>query len=239
MAHRYFTSDISAENAIITGSDASHLAKVLRVKTGDCLTLCDGKGRDYTGQITQVEPDRIVFTLLSSAPTKAEPSLQAKIYAGMAKGEKLEVIIQKCVELGAHDITPFYSEFTVVKPKNDRAKQVRWQRIAEEAAKQSGRGIIPQVHLPLSFADMLVEAAGCDTALFLYEKGGLPLAQSLQKAHSLAIITGPEGGFSEKEAQMAQQAGCVPTGLGPRILRCETAPLAALAVAMALTGNLE
>ena len=125
-------------------------------------------------------------------------------------------------------------------PKNEEKKNVRYQRVALEAAKQSGRGRVPEVAMPLSFDEMLRDAAACDTVLFCDEAGGAPLHSRLKDtAHSVAIVTGSEGGFSREEAEKAAAAGCLPVGLGPRILRCETAPLAALSVVMALTGNLQ
>ena len=138
------------------------------------------------------------------------------------------------------EIVPFFSRFCVAAPKKEDVKNQRYNRIAFEAAKQAGRGVIPRVAMPLTFAQMIGQAAAKDRALFCYEAGGEPLLSRLEGASgALAIITGSEGGFSPEEAQAAVQAGCVPVTLGPRILRCETAPLAALAVAMALTGNLQ
>ena len=134
---------------------------------------------------------------------------------------------------------PFFSRFCVAAPKNEEKKHERYARIAFEAAKQAGRGAVPEVGLPLTYKQMLAEAARADTALFCYEKGGAPLHSRLAGGSTIAIVTGSEGGFSPEEAQAAEAAGLVPVGLGPRILRCETAPLAALAVTMALTGNLQ
>ena len=141
-------------------------------------------------------------------------------------------------------MVPFVSRFCVAKPKNEAAKLARYARIAREAAKQSGRGRIPEVRAAISFSQLCAEAGGYGAALFCYEGGGEALVPGgslhsrLAGAASAAIITGAEGGFSPEEAQQAQSAGCTLLGLGPRILRCETAPLAALSAVMALTGNL-
>ena len=240
MAHRYFTQDINGETARMTGPDAHHLARVLRAKAGQQVVLCDGLGTDYEARIAHIAEDEVVFDVLSSGKSKAEPSLWAEVFIGMAKGERMEVAIQKAVELGASVIWPFYSQNTVVKPKKDEAKTRRFLRIAHEAAKQCGRGRLPQVEEPLDFAGVLKQAGKCEKSLFFYEMGGAPLCEaSAGLENSVAIITGPEGGFTPQEAQAAQAVGCVTVGLGPRILRCETAPAAALAVVMALTGNLE
>ena len=178
--------------------------------------------------------------ILSSEKSVSEPTIAVTLYVGYPKSDKLEWIIQKGVELGAVRIVPFFSRYCVVTPKKEEQKNERYQRIALEAAKQAGRGIIPKVEMPLSFREMLQEAAQHDEALFLYEKGGQPLHSRLQNTpQRVAIITGSEGGFSEEEAAAAHGAGCVPIGLGPRILRCETAPVAALSVVMAQTGNLQ
>lgn len=239
MAHRYFTKDILSDSARITGPDATHLARVLRTKPGDTLVLCDGNGTDYDAVVDKVTPEEILCTILSSIPSKAEPSLWTDVYIGYAKGDRMELAIQKCVELGASRIIPFFSQNCVAQPKKEESKNERYNRIATEAAKQCGRGILPKVEMPLTFKEVLTQATQCDTALFLYEVGGHPLHSALQQQKHIAIITGAEGGFTPAEAAQADAAGCVTIGLGPRILRCETAPIVTLAAIMAITGNLE
>lgn len=240
MPHRYFTTEIQDDRAFLSGADARHLAVVLRAKPGMNVTLCDGAGTDYACAVRTADPDRVELEIISTAPSASEPSVPVTLYVGYPKQDKLEWIIQKAVELGAVEIVPFFSRFCVAAPKKEEAKNERYNRIAFEAAKQAGRGVIPRVAMPLTFAQMVQQAAAKDRALFCYEAGGEPLLSRLEgPVGTLAIITGSEGGFSPEEAQAAVQAGCVPVTLGPRILRCETAPLAALAVAMALTGNLQ
>lgn len=240
MPHRYFTTEIAGDRAFLSGADARHLAVVLRAKPGMRVTLCDGAGTDYACQVCAAGPDRVEMEIISSAPSASEPTVPVTLYVGYPKQDKLEWIIQKAVELGAAEIVPFFSRFCVAAPKKEEAKNERYNRIAFEAAKQAGRGVIPRVAMPLTFAQMVGQAAARDRALFCYEAGGEPLLSRLEgPVGTLAIITGSEGGFSPEEAREAVQAGCVPVTLGPRILRCETAPLAALAVAMALTGNLQ
>lgn len=240
MPHRYFATEIQDGRAFLSGADARHLAVVLRAKPGMNVTLCDGAGTDYACAVRTADPDRVELEIISTAPSASEPSVPVTLYVGYPKQDKLEWIIQKAVELGAVEIVPFFSRFCVAAPKKEEAKNERYNRIAFEAAKQAGRGVIPRVAMPLTFAQMVQRAAAKDRALFCYEAGGEPLLSRLEgPVGTLAIITGSEGGFSPEEAQAAVQAGCVPVTLGPRILRCETAPLAALAVAMALTGNLQ
>lgn len=239
MAQRYFTADIQGENARITGADAAHLIRVLRVKPGDTLCLCDGKNTDYTAQVLAADHLEVWLRVVSSAPSGREPSLWAEVFLGYARGERMEWAIQKSVELGASRIQPFFSERCMVKPGKDENKTRRFARIAEEAAKQCGRGILPAVDPPLPFAEMLQRAARNEQVFFFYEEGGAPLRSLLQNPASAGLITGPEGGFSPAEAQLAMDAGFRAVGLGPRILRSETAPAAALAALMTLTGNLE
>lgn len=240
MPHRYFTTDIADGSAYLNGADAHHLAVVLRAKAGDDVTVCDGLGTDYACRVRLAGKERVEMDIISSHPSESEPHTAVTLYVGYPKQDKLETIIQKATELGAVRVVPFFSRYCVAAPKNEEKKNVRYQRVALEAAKQSGRGRVPEVAMPLSFDKMLRDAAACDTVLFCDEAGGAPLHSRLKDtAHSVAIVTGSEGGFSREEAEKAAAAGFLPVGLGPRILRCETAPLAALSVVMALTGNLQ
>lgn len=243
MAHRYFTTDITEDFARITGQDATHICKVLRMQKGDTLILCDGKNTDYIAEITSSTQNEISLKILSSSPCLAEPTVWVEAYVGYAKGDRMDYAIQKLVELGASAIYPFFSTNTVVKPaKNKEAeatKTARLNKIASEAAKQSGRGILPVVSSPLTFVEVLEKSTQCDISLFLYEKGGKILREEIAQQKSIAIITGAEGGFTPEEAKTSLEYGCVPIGLGKRILRCETAPVATLASIMTLTHNLE
>ena len=240
MAHRYFTKDIQENRACITGNDARHLAQVLRAEAGQPLILCDGQGTDYKAVITHVAADRIEAEVFSRAKSSVEPSVWAEVALGYARGERLEWAIQKSVELGASVIRPFFSARCVVKPKKEEEKNRRYTRIAEEAAKQCGRGILPVVAMPVLFEELIKTVTEqCGQSLFFYESGGASLRSVLKEKNKVALITGPEGGFSPEEAALAVQYGCHSVGLGPRILRSETAPAAALAALMTLTGNLE
>ena len=247
MSRRYFIDSPPAgpgAQLLLTGADADHLARVLRARPGQQLTLCDGAGVDYEACIEEAGPGGVRVTVVSSAPSVSEPGLSVTLYVGLPKGDKLEWTIQKATELGAARVIPFVSRFCVAKPKNEQAKLARYNRVAREAAKQSGRGRIPQVLAPITFEMLCRQTAEYDLALFCYEGGGERLAANsglhsrLAAAKSVAVITGAEGGFSPEEAGQAQAAGCVLAGLGPRILRCETAPLAALCAVLTLTGDL-
>lgn len=242
MPHRYFTRELADGQAALTGSDAHHLANVMRARVGEEVVLCGPDGLEYTGTVTAILPGRVEFSVSEGAPSKAEPDMAVTLFVGYPKQGKLDEIIRHSVELGVQEIIPFFSRYCVAAPKKEHAKNERYNRIAAEAAKQAGRAQIPHVAMPLENFDAVCGALSAyDKSLFFYEGGGSPLRELLTPgcARRLALITGSEGGFSAEEAAAAAEAGAVTVGLGPRILRCETAPLAALTAAMLLTGNLE
>lgn len=243
---RFFMAGASfAGNSILmTGSDAEH-AKVLRLKIGDRIIICDGDKTDHHCTIKKITPESVEAEIVESVPCPAEPSVRCVILAGLPKqGERSDYIVQKCTESGASEIVFFVSHRCVAKPdeKGLEKKVQRWQRIAEEAAKQSGRGIIPTVSAVGSFAEALDIANRTDLPLFMYETGDrVELKQAIEQAgtvQSAAILTGPEGGFEPYEAELAAKVGFRICSMGPRIFRCETAPLAALIALMYATGNM-
>ena len=242
MPHRYFTRELGGGQAALTGPDAHHLAHVMRARVGDTVVLCGPDGLEYTGTVAAITPGRVEFTVSEGAPSKAEPTVHTTLFVGYPKQGKLEEIIRHSVELVVTEIVPFFSRYCVATPKKEDVKNERYNRIAAEAAKQAGRAMLPRVAPPLpDFAAVCRAVADFDKALFFYEGGGAPLRDLLQpgSVQRLALITGSEGGFCPEETRQAAAAGAVTVGLGPRILRCETAPLAALTAAMLLTGNLE
>ncbi len=244
MPHRYFTTEVADGAAVLRGADAHHLARVMRARLGDTVILCDGKAVEYTATITGFGENRVDFSVEEGYPSAAEPTVEVTLFAGYPKQDKLEEIIRHGVELGCTHFVPFFSRYCVAAPKKEEQKNIRYNRIAFEAAKQCGRGVLPDVAMPLpNFGAVCREFSRYGLVLFFYECGGLPLRTLLRQAgpapRSIALVTGAEGGFAAEEAQAAAQAGAQTVGLGPRILRCETAPLAALSAVMALTGNLE
>ena len=239
MPHRYFTEEVNENTAVLRGDDARHLSRVMRAKQGEAVILCDGKGIDYACTVSAFDADAVFLAVNSFAPSESEARVRVTVYVGYPKQEKLEWIIQKATELGAVRIVPFFSKFCVVTPKKEEEKNLRYNRIAREAAKQSGRGIIPTVSMPLTFDAMLREAAECEAAFFCYEAGGESLHSRLHGVKTVCVITGSEGGIAPDEAMRAAAAGCTTIGLGKRILRCETAPIAALASVFTLTGDLQ
>ena len=236
---RFFvtSSQIEGDTVTIQGEDAHHLSRALRAAVGDVITVCDMSRTEYECELTAFLSDRVLAKVVSTRPSDTEPPVRVTLYQALPKGDKLDTVIQKAVECGVCRIVPFESERCVVRMKADSEarKTERRQRIATEAAKQCGRGILPKVSATVSFDDMLVQAAAADAVFFCYEGDGtVPIGRLLAQAapavgSELALVIGSEGGFSVKEAQAAADEGFLMTGLGKRILRTETAPLFALA----------
>ena len=227
--------------AIMTGRDAEHV-RVLRLRPGEDMIICDGKGTDYKCRLVKADKEQVEAEVIEIVPCPAEPSVQVTVLCGLPKGDRTDYIIQKCVEAGASEIMFFQSDRCVAKPDKPEKKLERWQRIAEEAAKQSGRGIIPQVSWAGEYADALNVANQKELGLFMYETGEREALDAVLSANrdmkTAAIITGPEGGFQPFEADLARVCGLHICSMGERILRCETAPVVALTAAMYATGNL-
>ena len=225
---------VSDGRVSITGQDAYHIARALRMAVGEEITVCTDGKRELTCRLSCIRDDGVLAEILSERESGTEMPLAVTLYMAYPKGDKLETVVQKAVELGAVRIVPFLSERCIRRPKPEKlsAERERLSRIAAEAAKQSGRGVLPEVLMPLSFEAMLGAATDDATALFCYEgEGTQPIRAQLleERPRHLSVIVGSEGGFSAAEAEAARRAGCKMTGLGPRILRCETAPLYALA----------
>ena len=241
---RFFTEDAdNFENtAYIYGKDAEHI-KVLRMRVGEELAVCDGKGTDYICRLIRSDKDCAEAEIIKVLPCPAEPNIFVSVFCGLPKGDKTDYIIQKSVETGASEIAFFDSERVVQRTDGVSKKLERWNRISEEAAKQCGRGIIPAVSFIDGFDSMLNAASEKDAAFFMYETGEREgLLQALSCARSIktaAIITGPEGGFEPYEAEAARSLNMHVCSMGKRILRCETAPVVALTALMLQSGDLE
>ena len=237
---RFFHEVPSGDSLIINGPDAQHIRRALRMQPGEHLTVCDGQGTDYACQIAAFEGEGVRLSVLSQAPSCTEPSLAVTLYQGLPKGDKMDWIIQKAVELGVTAVVPVATRRSVARleGKADK-KQERWQRIAAEAAGQCGRGMLPSVERPLSWSQALSRLSG-EPALVFYEGGGRPLRELVTPStRRLSVFVGPEGGFDPEEIDAIRRQGGGVATLGPRILRCETAPLAALTLLMHLSGNME
>lgn len=237
---RFFIDGTADGRAYIAGADALHIAKALRMRPGEALTLCDGKGTDFDGVLETVTDRQVTVRISASRPSQAEPTLAVTLYQGLPKGDKMDWIIQKAVELGVTAVVPVATRRSVARleGKADK-KQERWQRIAAEAAGQCGRGMLPSVERPLSWSQALSRLSG-EPALVFYEGGGRPLRELVTPStRRLSVFVGPEGGFDPEEIDAIRRQGGGVATLGPRILRCETAPLAALTLLMHLSSNME
>lgn len=230
---RFFAeaSDFSDGAVVIKGDDARHIARSLRMAVGDGVTVCDKAGYEYSCRLTLIRDEFCECDILSSTKSLAESPVEISLFVAYPKGDKLEFVIQKAVELGASRIVPFESSRCIKKPQPEKAEKqnARLRKIAEEAAKQCGRAIIPEVAYPLSYESMLSEAKKSELALFCYEGEGTESLKSIleknRSVKTVSVIIGAEGGFSPEEAEKAKEAGLSLTNLGPRILRCETAPM--------------
>jgi 16S rRNA (uracil1498-N3)-methyltransferase len=234
---RFFVNakQINDNTVTFIGNDAHHISRSLRMAAGERVTVCDGEGTEYQCELTEFLPDCVRATVLSSEPSRTEPPFKATVYQALPKGEKLDSIIQKSVECGASEIALFESERCIVRIKDGEKdkKGERRQRIALEAAKQCGRGVIPTVSTPTSYRQMLACAKEADLALFCYEGEGTESLAEVVKRYrethgdgccpTVSVVVGSEGGFSEAEAAEAKESGMHLVGLGPRILRTETA----------------
>ena len=222
----------------LVGENASH-AKVLRLKVGEQVLVCDGEGKEC---LCAVVDSSWNLEVLERRESVSEPGVQVSVYMAFPKADKLEHVIQKATELGVYEIVAFPSARCVSKPDEKRLKKKleRWQKIAASAAEQSGRGRIPRVVILPSFAEALKRGAESDLPMMFYENEQattLHMALNAGEWKSAALLTGPEGGLEEKEVTRAMEAGWKICTLGKRILRCETAPLCALSAVMYAAGE--
>lgn len=223
----------------IVGADVNHIKNVLRMKNGEELWISDGEGKEYHCTIENLETDEVLLHILYAQEPDYELPNRIYLFQGLPKADKMELIIQKAVELGAFEIIPVETKRCVVKLDAKKAdkKVSRWQQIAESAAKQSKRMLVPQVHAVLSYKEALAYAKELDISLIPYElaKGMAEtkkIIADIAKGQSIGIFIGPEGGFEEAEVEAAMEAGAKPVTLGKRILRTETAGLAILSILM-------
>ena len=241
MAHRYFLTQLNNDTASVTGAEAAHLIKVMRIKEGDKLILTDKSGYDYNSVVTNVEKEEIQFQILSKEKNPAEPTKNLTVFMALPKSDKLEFITQKMCELGAVKMVPFVSEFCVAqKSKKDDSKIERLQKISDEACKQSGRSVPMTVEKTATFKEILSRLSDFDKVLLFYEHGSQKLSDiDFSDCENVAIIIGSEGGFSEKEANLMVENSAINIVLGSRILRCETAAVTAASLTMFCMGQLE
>lgn len=232
--------NITEETAVITGQDAVHIGRSLRMRLHDEITLCC-EGRDYSCELISISDEQCEARILSVSEGSGEPSVKLTLYQAMPKSDKLEMIVQKAVELGAFEIVPVLTARCVSRPdkKSFAKKRERLNKIALEAAKQCGRSIVPQVGDMITFDECAKRLGEHELPLICYEMGGVSLSEAVKDGvRSIGVFIGSEGGFEPQEVQKCTDSGTVVIGLGKRILRCETAPLAAISIIMHLTGNM-
>lgn len=235
--HRFFIPRPYAENMMIDGIDARHIYTVLKMKPGEKVQIVSDDGVTALAEITGTAPGQTLVKCLEVIAESHEPAVKITLAQGLVKGEKMDFIIQKAVELGVSRIVPLVMEHSVVRYDGEKAakKCQRWQKIAESAAKQSKRDIIPQI-AEVAAIDKLMAECDCTTKIIAYEcedrQGLKQVLQSNLKTDSILIIIGPEGGISEAELDKARSGGAVPVSLGKRILRAETAGLTALSAVL-------
>lgn len=242
----------------LSKSDAEHIARVLRLTTGQAVIICDGHAFDYEARLVHVSPRSVRARITSVEPSDAEPQLSLSLVQGIAKGSKMDLIIQKAVEVGVSRIIPVLTERTVVRLDGAKAdsRVERWQRIAYEAAKQAGRGRVPAVESIYSWSELWQRDDLGFVIVPWEEEGAAGLLQTVRKAESssevegsdepanevgvreLTIVIGPEGGLSADEIALAKRRGAHPVTLGPRILRTETAAIVASALVLGACGEL-
>lgn len=236
---RFFTENI-AETAVVSGEDAKHISQVLRMRAGDLAVLCDGSGRDYLCKLCHAGAE-CVFDVLESAENPAEPTIYVRLFQAMPKGDKMDFIVQKAVECGVSEVIPILTKRCVSRPDSKQLakKTERWNRISYEAAKQCGRGIIPKVGETVDISKLKTMLSPENTGILFYECAQLPLKKAVTEfKRNVDIVIGSEGGFEPAEAEALAASGFTPVTLGKRILRCETAPIAALSILMNITDNM-
>lgn len=243
---RFFMAGTNIEGgrAIIRGQDAEHI-RVLRMRPGEDVIICDGRGTDYRCRLVSSGPEEAEAEVIEVVPCRGEPGVEVTVYAGLPKGERADFLVQKCIEAGASRIVFFNCERCVARPdgRSMEKKLERFGRIAEAAAQQSGRGKIPAVEFENNYVEMLGRAIQAEAKLFMYETGDdrVAMKAAIEAAgafRTASVVTGPEGGFTEAEAKMARACGMTLCSMGERILRCETAPVIAVGAIMYAAGEL-
>ena len=216
---------------------AQHVGRALRLKAGDAITVFDGRGGEYEAAIQRIDRDRVDVKVGAFRDVDPEPRIRIGLVQGLPEADKMDWIIQKSVELGVSWVQPVVCDRSVVRLSEERAarREAHWRRVAVAACEQSGRNVIPEVRPTLTFQNWIAQPA--DVHRWVLTPGGESIA-SQGAPSALEVLIGPEGGLSEREQELAlAQGGAHPVSLGPRILRAETAPLAALAAIHALWGD--
>lgn len=238
---KLFIDFIPNDKIILNEEQSRHIAKSLRMQVGDTLMLTCGDGNDYGCLIEQIDNKQVLLSVCYKQANNSEPSVKVTLFQGVPKGDKMEDIIQKCTELGVSSIVPVLTKRAISRPdeKSAKKKRTRYQKIALEAAQQSGRGIIPEIG-EMQTLKQAVQNDNSDIKILFYEGGGEPLTKLIDSnTKSVSIYIGPEGGFEADEVELIKENDGMVATLGKRILRTQTAPVCALSAIMLLTNNLE
>lgn len=239
---RFFVDSNVNDTLCLEGADAIHISKSLRMKTGDELIICDKNETDHRCIITNIENNSIFLKVIESTRCINEPNIYVALYQAIPKADKMDLIVQKCVELGVNKIVPVVTERCISRPdtKSINKKIIRWQKISKEAAKQSRRGKIPKIESLINLECAAKKSQESDCSLVFYELSGKKINDIINHSpKTISIFIGPEGGFTEQEISILSSYNVIPATLGKRILRTETAPIAALSIIMYETGNME
>lgn len=236
---------VQENKILIDTEDVTHITRVLRLGVGDELLICDSTGTDYETEIAEISEKKIICEIKNSKKADTESELDITLYQGIPKGSKMEFIIQKCTELGVGRIVPVIMQRCVVKLENEKAEQKkvsRWQKIAEEAAKQSGRGKIPEIAMPKTLKEAMEELKELELSFVPYEceeQNFLkPVLNQKKEVKSAGFLIGPEGGFDASEIELLKENNITCVTLGKRILRTETAGIAVISMLMYEIGDI-
>jgi len=237
--HRFFSGSTAVS---VQKDDINHIVNVLRLRAGDEIIICNTNATNHLCRITELTKSNVGVEIISSSPNLCEPKVQVTLFQGLPKSDKMDLIVQKCVELGINCIVPVECARSIAKIADKADKKIsRWQSISESAAKQSGRGVIPVIGDALSFGEAIQQMKEYDLALMPYELESENSIGEIIKKHdkinTLAIFIGPEGGIDSEEVNLAKSHGITLISLGSRILRCETAGFCALTLSLAFLGE--
>ncbi|NNE61587.1 MAG: 16S rRNA (uracil(1498)-N(3))-methyltransferase [Woeseia sp.] len=240
---RLFVDQALAANSEVTlrGDAARYIGRVLRARPGDLLTLFDGRGEEFSTRIQQIDKNCIELRLGEGSRRDTESPLAVRLLQGISRGDRMDFVVQKSTELGVHRITPLQTEFSVVRLNAQRAAKrlQHWQGICASACEQCGRNVLPVIDGALTLSDFLSLKCPTETTRLMLSPEATETMESLKKpTGSVELLIGPEGGFSEQESTLARQHGFLPIAIGPRVLRTETAAVAAVALVQAFWGDL-
>ena len=233
-----------AGNFFLTGQDAKHISRVLRMKPGDTVDLTDGEGRDFKGEILDIEKDSVRIAIREISDSSTESHVGITVFQGMLKDGKMDTLVRHLTELGIAEWVPLKCERAVAVPDEKKtAKRIqRWETISREALKQCRRSVVPRIGLPVSIDEVIERVPDFDLKVAFWEKAAHPSKELYDYKgttfQNIAVMIGPEGGFSEKEAERLEQAGFIPCLMGPRILRAETAAMAGCTLLQHIFGDL-